>query len=199
MTFGGAYHPGRKFAWRLLGQTVLVGLIMLVFLLCLAAIIFSPYLLTGKSDNLIFSVFIFFIFLLPLIIASVFLNIWLRLSSRALVLNDTRIMTSLHDGKKLFRMQIGKTLLTWLIEVGLSIAVSFAFMIAVFLLALVLLGIGLLIYALLKTTGVIVFAIIAGILLFAIMLAFSSVLNTYFSTYWTLSYRALSYINSRKK
>jgi hypothetical protein len=112
-------------------------------------------------------------------------------ASRSLVLEGTGPLDSIRAGWRVFRSNVGKSLMVWLINVGISIAAGIALLVPLALLAV---PVGIMIY---RTGtdggGGAMWATIAvgGLLLLVIFALFKAVLTTFSTAYWTIAYRRL--------
>jgi hypothetical protein len=114
-------------------------------------------------------------------------------AQRAVVLADEGPVAALGDGWRLFRGHMGTSVLTWLVNVALSIGAGIA---AAVVLAIVfgLLGlVGLALWAALGTgAALIAYAALAGMAFVAVVITAAGIANTFFWHYWTLAYLRLS-------
>lgn len=88
---------------------------------------------------------------------------------------------------------LGTTLLTWLIDLGLSIGAAIAALVALIVLAIPPLVLGFALYA---ATGIgvltIAYVALAVLVAIAAMWGLSAIANTYFWAYWTIAYLRLT-------
>ena len=112
-------------------------------------------------------------------------------AARALVLENTGVVASLSRGWRLFRANVGPSLLVWLISIVLSIGAGIAIAIVAFAAAI---PAGVLLAASWGDIGPAVMAALGvlGLLVFVGLLAIKAVWATYFSAYWTLAFRQLT-------
>lgn len=122
---------------------------------------------------------------------SIPIGIALILGARAAVLEQRGPLSALGRGFGLLRARLGRVLLVWLIQVGLSLAASFA-------LAIALIPVILLIVAVAVAAGVaggagavVAVAIPLGLLLVVLGLVLAGIVGAYLSTYWTLAFRRM--------
>jgi hypothetical protein len=130
--------------------------------------------------------------ILLLILLGISLTIIGQLALRELVVRGERVVGSIGGGYRLFRHNLGKSLLVWLIQAALL----FAAWLGVTLVLLVL-GLGLFaLVAALYTAGMTAAAIVAGVVAVLLFLAPSlvavGILGTFSSSYWTLAYLQLT-------
>ncbi|MCX6808870.1 MAG: hypothetical protein NTW50_04370 [Candidatus Berkelbacteria bacterium] len=198
-TFGQSFKAGRKFAWRLFGQAWLVALIMIAVLIGLAILVILPIALTSSSAGGIVIAVILGLFALLIFVACAFtIYLILRLASRALIIKDLGITASLAEGWKILRHHLGNSLILWVIEIGVSMGITLAMLFGMVGLFIILGGIGFGLYFISK----LLLGFYVVIVLFALvccLLVLSGALTAYFSTYWTIAYRALDHMIENKK
>jgi len=195
---GTAWRRGVACFWRLFGMWVLVGLTVLVVMAVLIAIVVVPIAVSSANSGdvggvgVVAAVLIGIGMLLALIPAAAVLNIVLEWAARALVLENTGVLASLSRGWRLFRANVGPSLLVWLVSVVLSLGAAIAIAIVAFAAAI---PAGLLLAASWGNTGTAVLAALVGglgLVVLVGMLAVKVVWATYFNAYWTLAFRQLT-------
>lgn len=191
-SFGHAFHFGREYFWRLFGLNLLVGLIIFGVFLVSAGVIAGLLFINHSIPMIVLAVILGITAILFLALLGFFLKFGVILAEREIVIKNGRIIASLKTGCRVFRQNISKVLLAWLISVGLAIAYSFVLFFALFVVCLLLVGIGLLFYFLTHLVGVIIYSVVVFLALMIALFCLSGVVNAYFSSYWTLAYRALS-------
>ncbi len=198
LNFKESFREGLPFAWKLIGLNIFLSSIILAIILLLGLVSFTPYLI-NRSDGLLPLGMILFLFgLIPIFLLGIYLTIIRRLSSRYLVLNNGKILDSIKKARAIFHYNFGKTLLLWLLEAVINTALAFALIIAFAIGGILLAFLG---YVLSLANnyffGAIILVLIAAFL--AALFAYSAVVTTYFSTYWTISFRALDYLYKTRK
>jgi hypothetical protein len=194
---GTAWHRGTACFWRLFGMWLLVGLIALVVMAVLIAIVVVPIVVSAANNGnvggvgVVAAVLIGLVMLLALIPVAAVLNIVLEWAARALVLENTGVVASLSRGWRLFRANVGPSLLVWIIGSVLSLGAGIAIAIVAFAAAV---PAGVLLATSWGNIGPAVLAALGvlGLLVLAGMLAIKAVWATYFSAYWTLAFRQLT-------
>jgi hypothetical protein len=95
------------------------------------------------------------------------------------------------SGYRLFRRNLGKSLLVWLIQLAVSIGIGIALLIIFFILALILIGPGVgLLVANYTALGIPVL-IVGGLIFLAPLIVALGVFGTFGHSYWTLAYLRL--------
>jgi len=196
--FGKAFNLGQKFAWRLFGQSWFGALVIIAVLIGLAVIVAIPILLGGQDSTpaIAITISLGIIALLAFIAFAIAFGIILRFAARAMVLRNLGIIESINFGKNILQKRLSNTLLVWLIEVGLSIAIMIGLFITILLVILLLGGVAVGLWFLNK----IVFGAYVGIAVLALFVGFatlSGILNSFMSSYWTLSFRALEHLSQK--
>jgi hypothetical protein len=205
--FSSAWRAGSSNFWRVLGQAllfILIGLVLFIGLALLVLVLFVPLsLLFGaiSSDTgsglllsaVLIGLFIilglfFFVLFIALVVAFYIVG---QLALRELVVGGKRVLESIGAGYRLFRRNLGRSLLIWLIQVAISIGVWIAALIILALFFIVFIGPGAgLFIADYTAAGIAVGAL--GFLLFLIpYLVISGAIGTFNHAYWTLAYLRL--------
>jgi hypothetical protein len=196
--FKKAYHEGRDYVWKLFGQDVVVGLIIGFAFALLALLCFLPWIISPTDSSILYGILLGVILILPAIVATIYIGILLKTASRAIVIDKMGIFDSIAHSQKIVRNNLGNVIVLWLIQVGISLAVSLILMLFVFFIVIIMVLAG----AISALASPLLGAVIISILLVAIIAALlfaSGVFNTFLSSYWTLTYRALDYLASNKK
>lgn len=192
--FAESFKKGAPFAWRLLGLYWLVALSVIIAVGLVAAKLFIAHQL---STTLLV---VGLVLLLPaLFIFVIYMSFLMKMAERHIVLKRARVWESLSYGHKILTTRFVNSLLALLIEFGLGIL----FVIAVFAVVVVAVGLGalvlLLLSALLPQTALAVIAILLMLALLVGIFMLSGWFAAFQITYWTLVYRALSYMVGNKE
>jgi hypothetical protein len=197
-------------AWRLFLIDLSIFLpIALAFLLVIACMALHFLAASDPINNppvpaIVAGVGITFIMIFAALILFIALSIIMNFIQRACVLEETGVFDSIRRGWELVKTNFIDVLLMWLIIIGIRIA----YLVAMIPVVLLLLGIGALfggglgwlIYTLLaggSTISAIVTSVIVGLSLFMLifvppLLFLGGLRETFVSTDWTLTYRAIS-------
>ena len=198
--FGSALRGGLSHFWRVLLQSLLMALIWL-------AVVIPVYLLLGAVFLGLFAgiaaidstavrvvialvcVIVILLLVIALVAAFVALAIIGQLALRDLVLGDSGIVSSIGNGYRLFRRNLGRTLLLLLLQFAIALGVGVVLFIVVTLLGL-LLSIPV---TALSGSGVSTMVAIAGSFLFSLpVFVLAGFLGTFYQAYWTVAYLRLS-------
>ena len=181
--------------WRVLGYYVvffLVAIGLLVLIGIPVAILIGGTFAATQSvgARITVAVVVGLLAVLALIVVFIPLSIVGQYALREIVVRRERIFGSVGSGYGLFRRNIGRSLLLWLIQLGLSIGIAIVFILAVLIVGLVLfiptiaLAAGL-------STAAIAAGVIAAVILFPLLLVATGAMGTFSHSYWTLAYLRL--------
>ncbi len=101
------------------------------------------------------------------------------------------IVGSVGGGYRLFRRNLGRSLLVWLIQVALSIGTGIALLIVLLILGFILFLPTIILAVTGFTTAAIVAGIVAALILLPLLIVASGALGTFSHSYWTLAYLRL--------
>ena len=195
--FGSTFRAGLRNFWRVLGYYVLFFLIAVGLLIAIgvpvALVIGGTFAATQSTGvRIIVAVLAGLAALTLLILIFVPLHIISQYALREIVVRGARVLGSVGSGYGVFRRNLGRSLLLWLIHIGLMIGIGIALLVAVLLVGLILfiptIALGLAEY----TTAAIVAGVIAGLILLPLLLAASGAAGTFGHSYWTLAYLRLT-------
>jgi hypothetical protein len=191
--FGLAWRTGLGSFWSVLGLklmgllfgisvVVAIGLLVLLGVLSFGA---------GAGGALAAVVIVGVLLVLALVPFGLLVGILFILATRSVVLEQQGVGAALSRSLQLMRRRFGRTLLVWLIQVGLSLGVGLA--------ALLVLGTPFVVLAALTAAtaaaGGLAAALVVGVPALLAVLAAALLLagqtGAYLSTYWTLAFRRL--------
>ena len=196
--FGSAFGSGMGNFWRVLGYYIvffLVGLGLLVVIGIPVAILIGGTFAVTQSTGARISVAVIvgIVAVLLLIVVFIPLSIIGQYALREIVVRRERVIGSVGTGYSLFRRNIGRSLLLWLIQIGLSIGIGIAFLLLLLIVGLVLAIPAIALAATGSSTGVWIAAgVPAGLIVFVLFLVGSGAIGAYFHAYWTLAYLRLT-------
>jgi hypothetical protein len=130
---------------------------------------------------------------LLLIVVFIPLSIIAQYALREIVVHRERVFGSVASGYSLFRRHLGRSLLVWLIQIGLSIGIAIAFILVLAIVALVVF-IPTIVLAIAgsSTTALVVAGAPAVLIVFVLFLVVSGAIGTFSHAYWTLAYLRLT-------
>lgn len=195
--FSSAWRAGLANFWRVLGQAILLFLIGLGLLLVVVVIAGLPIALTfALTESVGARVAVSALFgvlgISLLIVFYVALRIIGQYALRGLVVDRERIVRSIAAGYGLFWRSLGRSLLVWLINVGLSIGIGIAVLLVVLIVGFFLFLPTLLLAVAEYTAAAVVTGVMAGLILLPIFLVISGAVGTFSHAYWTLAYLRLT-------
>ncbi len=195
--FWSAWRAGVSNFWSVLGQILLFILIGIGFLLVIgmpaAALVLGTFAVTDSPGlRILFVAVVALIAIALLIVGFIPLAVIAQFALRELVVGGERVFDSIRGGYRLFRRNLGRSLLLWLIQVVLMLAAGIALVIAAILVGLALFIPTIILAVAEYATAAILTGVVAGLSLLPILLVASAILGTLNHSYWTLAYLRLS-------
>jgi hypothetical protein len=187
-------------AWRLFLISLMIGLAIFVVFTLLFGLAVLPAVLGEMLGDALFVVGILLsagmgmLVIFLAILTALLVSLLLEPVRRACVLEERGVIDALRQGMRLVRAHVVDVGLMWLLTIGVRIGVGFVLAPVALLLGG---GLGGLVYLVASTlaTGWIYAVVIGGLVFFTVLalpLTFAGgLLQTYLSTTWTLTYRAL--------
>lgn len=194
--FSSAFRAGVTNFWRVLGYYLLFILITLGLLLVigvpLALLAVGVFAGTESVGMRILTVVLAgLVGIALLIVVFIPLSIIAQFALREIVVRRERVIGSIGSGYRLFRRNLGKSLLVWLIPLAVSIGAGIALLIALLLVAFILALPAIILTVVGYTTAAIVAGIVATLILLPILLVAAGAFGTFNHSYWTLAYLRL--------
>ena len=194
--FSSAWRAGLRNLWRVLGYYVVFFLIALGLLVAIgvpvALLIAGTFAVTDSTGaRIAVAVLAGLLGLALLLVVFVPFSIIGQYSLREIVVRREGVFASVGGGYRVFRRNIGRSLLVWLINLGLGIGIGIAVLIALLLVGLVLFLPTIILAFAEMSTAAVVAGIVAGVVLLPILLVVSGATGTFFHSYWTLAYLRL--------
>jgi hypothetical protein len=195
--FGLAFRMGAANFWRVLGLKVLfflmaLGLGLLIFLpVALGGL--AVFSLTDSTGVRILAVVLGVIYVVVALVA-VFLPFAIvnQFALRELVVNRRRILEAIGGGFGLFRRNIGRSLLAWLVQLAVMLGLGIAMLVVLVIVGAIFLGPAIALFATERATAGVVAAVIGGPLFLVPLLVISGALGAFNHAYWTLAYLRLT-------
>jgi hypothetical protein len=193
---GFAWRRGVASFWRLLGLLLLLAVAGAVVLGLLLLLLVVPAVLAFASDGsdltgpLIALVLLGVLLVLLLIPVGIAVQIILNWALRSLVLESSGILASLGAGWRLFRRNLGTSLVLWILDVALNIGLGLLLAVPLLAAAVPVIMGGLFF----DEVGLALLAggLLLGLVLLAAFALFKAVSSTFFAAYWTIAYRRLT-------
>jgi hypothetical protein len=195
--FGSAFTSGMGNFWRVLGYYVVFFLIALGLLMVIGipvALLIGGTFAATQSTGVRVSVAVVVGILAVLLLIVVFipLSIIGQYALRDIVVRRERVLGSVGSGYGLFRHNIGRSLLLWLIQLALSIGIGIAFILLLLIVGLILALPAIALAVAGYSTAAIIAGVIAGLILLPLLLVATGAIGTFSHAYWTLAYLRLT-------
>ena len=195
--FGVAWRAGTAYFWRVLGLKLLfflmaLGLALVVFLPAVLGAL-AVFAATESVGLRVLSVVLAALFVVAMLIL-VFLPFAIvnQFALRELVVGGRRIMDAIGGGFGVFRRNIGRSLLAWLVQLGVMLGLGLATLLVVVILGVILLGPAVALFAADQTAAAVAVGVIGGLLFLIPVLVISGALSAFNHAYWTLAYLQLT-------
>jgi len=194
--FSTAFRAGLSNFWRVLGYYLLFILISLGFLLAIGVplALLAVGVFAGTDSvgaQIVVVILAGLVGIALLIVVFIPLSIIGQFALREIVVRRERVVGSIGSGYRLFRRNLGKSLLVWLIQLAILIGASIALLIALLLVGFVLALPAIILAVAGYTTAAIVSGVVAALILLPILLVASGALGAFGHSYWTLAYLRL--------
>jgi hypothetical protein len=195
--FGSAFSSGMGNFWRVLGYYIvffLVGLGLLVVIAIPVALLIGGTFAATEATGVRISVAVVvgIVAVLLLIVVFIPLSIIGQYALRDIVVRRERVLGSVGSGYSLFRRNVGRSLLVWLIQLGLTIGIGIAFLLVVLIVGLVLALPAIVLAVAGSSTGAIIAGGIALLIFIPLFLVAAGAIGTFAHAYWTLAYLRLA-------
>ncbi len=195
--FSLAWRAGTANFWRVLWLKGLIFLMALgLALLILLPVGLGVVAVLAATDStgvrVLFIVLLVLVGFLALIFVFLPFAIINQFALRELVVGRRRVLESIGSGFGLFRRNIGRSLLVWLLQLGVMLGLGIATLVVVVILGAILLGPAIALFAAEQTTAAVVVGIVGGLLFLGPLFVISGALSAFNHTYWTLAYLRLT-------
>lgn len=192
---GAAWSRGTRSFWRLLGLYVVMGLLAFFVVAILATLIIVPLIIAfsdggGFSAARVSVLALAVLLALLLIPAAIVWQLVLNWAYVTLVLEGAGVFASLGAGWRLFRQNLGATIVLWVINVAVAIGIGLAVALPLIALAVPLLLAAGTFDA--PGPGLLALGVLVGLVLVAFFALVKAVSTTFFTAYWTIAYRKLT-------
>lgn len=197
--FSSTFGTGLSSFWRVLGLAVVLFLVWICLFLATGAPLALLFMAVAPTsfvpqtfavlNALFFTILLVSVLFIPL-------NIIGQFALRELVVDGDRLFASIRSGYRVFRRNLGRSLLVWLIQVALVIGANIALAIAALVVGLVLALPGIVLLVAGSNTGAIVAFTVAGAIFLPLVLVVTAALATFYHAYWTLAYLRMTAVSS---
>lgn len=196
-SFLSTWRAGLSHFWRVLGfKALLLGILVGLALVIIAPVALAGVVVFYSTDSV--ALIVLFGILAALLVIALFILLFVplaivgQLGLRELVLGGERVGGSIRRGFELFRRNLGRSLLLWIILIVLLFAARVVLLMVMLIFGLaVFVPVAALLYASFIVVAVVVGVV--GVLVFLIpFLVISGFIGTFGSSYWTLAYLHLT-------
>ena len=195
-SFSSTWGAGARYFWRVLGQILLfVGIVLgllLIVAIPIGALVGGAFLTDSTAFRVTAIVIAIPIAIAALLLVFIPVAIIRQFARRTMVIGGDGVIASVGSGYRMFRRNMGRSLLVWLIQLGIMLGAAIAFVIALIIVGFVLFLPTILLAVAGSTTGAIITGIVAGVILLPLLLVGSAILGTFDHTYWTLAYMRMA-------
>jgi hypothetical protein len=194
--FSSTWRAGARNFWRVLLQILLFLGIVLGLLLAVGipvALLVAGAFATGSTAlRAVAVIFAVLVAVVVLVIVFVLVAIVRQFARRELVVRGASVLGSVGSGYRLFRRNLGRSVLVWLIQLGLMLGAGIALLIALVIVGLLLFLPTILLAVAQYTTAAIAAGVVAGLILLPLLIVALAILGTFNHSYWTLAYLRLT-------
>jgi hypothetical protein len=190
--FSSTWRAGARNFWRVLLQILLFLGIVLGLLLAVgipvALLVAGAFATNSIALRAVAVIFAVLVAVVLVVVVFVFVAIVRQFARRELVVRGARVLGSVGSGYRLFRGNLGRSVLVWLVQLGLMLAAGIALVIVGLLLFLPTILLAVAQY----TTAAIAAGVVAGLILLPLLVVALAILGTFNHSYWTLAYLRLT-------
>ncbi len=187
-TFKGMFKAGTKPFWRVFGLHLLIGLATVV----LIGVPILVIILTGITIiGLVIAIPAFIVFIIALLPFTAIISIIRTYATQYVVLENERIMDSIHKAWKLFRSTLSDSVVMYLLNIVIGIGIGLASIFVALLIIVPFAIIGFIAYNATGWISVIVIAAVGLVLLSVVMLIIKGIKHAYFFNFWHLTFAEL--------
>ena len=194
--FSSTWRAGARNFWRVLLQILLFLGIVLGLLLAVgipvALLVAGAFATDSIAMRAVAVVFAVLVAIALLVVVFVFVATVRQFARRELVLRGASVLGSVGSGYRLFRANLGSSVLVWLIQLGLMLAAGIALLIALVIVGLLLFLPTILLAVAQYTTAAIAAGVVGGLILLPLLIVALAILGTFNHSYWTLAYLRLT-------
>jgi hypothetical protein len=194
--FSSTWRAGARNFWRVLLQILLFLGIVLGLLLAVGipvALLVAGAFATGSTAlRAVAVIFAVLVAVVVLVIVFVLVAIVRQFARRELVVRGASVLGSVGSGYRLFRRNLVRSVLVWLIQLGLMLGAGIALLIALVIVGLLLFLPTILLAVAQYTTAAIAAGVVAGLILLPLLIVALAILGTFNHSYWTLAYLRLT-------
>lgn len=195
--FGDTWRAGLSFFWRVLLQGILFfligfGLALAILIVCALPIVLTFVLTESVTARVLVAVLLGLLGFLSFLAVFIPLSVIFPLALREMVVGGGPVAGSISTAFGLFRRNLGRSLLLWLISVALSIAIGIGTLLIYLLVGAILLGPAVGLFFAEYGTAAIVAGVIGGLLFLIPYALVTGAVGAFRHAYWTIAYLRLT-------
>jgi hypothetical protein len=194
-SFSSTWRAGTRNFWRVLWQILLfLGIVLgllLVVGIPVALLVAGAFATDSTALRVAAVVVAVLVAVVLLVVVFVLLAIVRQFARRELVVRGQGVLGSVGSGYRLFRRNFGRSLLVWLIQLGLMLGAGIALLIVLVIVGLLLFLPTILLAVAEYATAAIATGVVAGLILLPLLIVALAILGTFNHSYWTLAYLRL--------
>jgi len=194
--FSSTWRAGIRFFWSVLGQVLLfVGIVLGVLLavgMPVGLLVWGAFVSDSTALRALVVVAAVLVAIVALVVIFIPLAIVRQYARRELVVRGVGVLDSVGTGYRLFRSNIGTSLLVWLIQLGLMLGAGIALILALLIVGVILALPAIILAIAGYTAAAIIAGVVAGLILLPLFIVAVAILGTFNHSYWTLAYLRLA-------
>ena len=195
-SFSSTWRAGTSYFWGVLGQVLVFLGIALGLLLAVgipvALLVWGAFITGSTALKVVAVVVAVLVAVALLIVIFIPLAIIRQFARRELVVRGENVLASVGSGYRLFLGNMGRSLLVWLIQLGIMLGAGIALIIALVIVGFVLFLPTIILAATGYSTAAILAGVVAGLILVPLLVVAVAILGTFNHSYWTLAYLRLT-------
>ena len=195
-SFSSTWRAGTSYFWGVLGQVLVFLVIALGLLLAVgipvALLVWGAFITGSTALRVVAVVVAVLVAVALLIVIFIPLAIIRQFARRELVVRGENVLASVGSGYRLFLGNVGRSLLVWLIQLGIMLGAGIALIIALVIVGFVLFLPTIILAATGYSTAAILAGVVAGLILVPLLVVAVAILGTFNHSYWTLAYLRLT-------
>jgi hypothetical protein len=195
-SFSSTWRAGTSYFWGVLGQVLVFLGIALGLLLAVgipvALLVWGAFITGSTALRVVAVVVAVLVAVALLIVIFIPLAIIRQFARRELVVRGENVLASVGSGYRLFLGNMGRSLLVWLIQLGIMLGAGIALIIALVIVGFVLFLPTIILAATGYSTAAILAGVVAGLILAPLLVVAVAILGTFNHSYWTLAYLRLT-------
>jgi len=194
--FSSTWRAGIRFFWSVLGQVLLfVGIVLGVLLavgIPVGLLVWGAFVSDSTALRALVVVAAVLVAIVALVVIFIPLAIVRQYARRELVVRGVGVLDSVGTGYRLFRSNVGTSLLVWLIQLGLMLGAGIALILALLIVGVILALPAIILAIAGYTAAAIIAGVVAGLILLPLFIVAVAILGTFNHSYWTLAYLRLA-------